>query len=191
MSKIEWCVKLDYAKTIADPLRRRLYVCALVAAALPQAKKLPYVIVGGNALEFYTLGAYATVDVDLVSERRTEIGNLLASWGFDQTGRHWHHVGLDIAIEIPDDVLAGSEDKVTLVEIEDLTVYIIGVEDLIIDRLGAYVHWDSTDDGNWAQELMALYQQDIDWTYLKTRAQTEGVLEALIAFRNQVEEGRG
>ena len=154
-------------------------------------KKFPYVIVGGNALEFYTLGAYATVDVDLVSTRRTEIGNLLESWGFDQMGRHWHHVGLDIAIEIPDDVLAGSEDKVTRVEIEDLTVYIIGVEDLIIDRLDAYVHWDSTDDGNWAQELMALYLQDIDWTYLKTRAQTEGVLEALIAFRNQAEEDRG
>ena len=191
MSNTKWCAKLDYAKTIVDPLRRRLYVCALVAAALPQAKKLPYVIVGDNALEFYTLGAYATVDVDLVSARRTEIGNLLESWGFDQMGRHWHHVGLDIAIEIPDDVLAGSEDKVTRVEIEDLIVYIIGVEDLIIDRLGAYVHWDSTDDGNWAQELMALYQQDIDWTYLKTRAQTESVLEALIAFRNQAEEDRG
>lgn len=190
MSKAKWREKLDYAKIIADPLRRRLYVCALVAAALPQAKKLPYVIVGGNALEFYTL-AYATVDVALVSSRRAEIGNLLESWGFDQTGRHWHHVGLDIAIEIPDDVLAGSEDRVTQVEIEDLTVYIIGVEDLIIDRLGAYVHWDSTDDGNWAQELLALYQQDIDWTYLKTRAQAEGVIEALIAFRNQVEEDRG
>ena len=70
-------------------------------------------------------------------------------------------------------------------------VYIIGVEDLIIDRLDAYVHWDSTDDGNWAQELLALYQQDIDWTYLKTRAQAEGVIEALIAFRNQVEEDIG
>ncbi len=38
---------------------------------------------------------------------------------------------------------------------------------------------------------MVLYQQDIDWTYLKTRAQAEGVLEALIAFRNQAEEDRG
>lgn len=73
MPKTEWREKLDYAKTIADPLRRRFYVCALVAAALPQAKKLPYVIVGGNALEFYTL-AYATVDVALVSSRRTERG---------------------------------------------------------------------------------------------------------------------
>ena len=127
-------------------------------------------------------------DVDLVSARRTEIGNLLESWGFERTGRHWHHEELDVAIEIPDDVLAGSEDKVIQVEIEDLTVYIIGVEDLIMDRLGAYYHWRSTDDGNWARELMVLYRQDIDWAYLKTRAQSAGTLEALIALRNQAEE---
>ena len=188
MSKTKWAEKLDYAETIADPLRRRLYVCALVTAALPQSKELPCVVVGDNALEFYTLGAYATVDVGLVSARRTEIGALLESWGFDRTGRHWHHADLDVAIEIPDDVLAVSEEKVTRVEIEGLTVYIIGVEDLIIDRLNAYVHWRSTDDGNWAKELMLLYQQDIDWSYLETRAKTEGTLEALIALRNQAEE---
>ena len=188
MSDTKWDAKRDYAKTIADPLRRRLYVCALVAEALPQSDGLPYVVVGGNALEFYTLGAYATMDVDLVSVRRTEIGNLLESWGFEREGRYWHHMGLDVAIEIPDDVLAGSEDKVIQVEIEDLTTYIIGVEDLILDRLGAYYFWRSTDDGNWARELMSLYRRDIDWAYLKTRAQTEGTLKALIALRNQAEE---
>lgn len=182
------CAKFDYAKTIADPLRRRLYVCALVTEALPQSDRLPYVVVGGNALEFYTLGAYATVDVDLVSARRTEIGDLLESWGFERTGRHWHHTELDVAIEIPDDILAGSEEKVIRVEIEDLTVYIIGVEDLIIDRLCAYIHWHSTDDGNWARELMVLYRRDIDWTYLKTRAQAKGTLQAMIALGNQAEE---
>lgn len=182
------CAKFDYAKTIADPLRRRLYVCALVTEALPQSDGLPCVVVGDNALEFYTLGAYATVDVELVGARRTEIGNLLESWGFERAGRHWHHAELDVLIEIPDDVLAGSEDKVIQVEIEDLTVYIIGVEDLIIDRLSAYIHWHSTDDGNWARELMVLYRQDIDWAYLKTRAQSEEVLKALIALGNQAGE---
>ena len=145
-------------------------------------------VVGGNALEFYTLGAYATADVDLVSARRTEIGNLLERWGFDRVGRHWHHPELDVAMEIPDDVLAGSEEKVTQVDIEDLTVYIIGVEDLITDRLNAYVHWRSTDDGNWARELIALYQQEIDWVYLEARTQAEGTLEALITLKNQIEE---
>ena len=131
------------------------------------------------------------MDVDLVSARRTEIGNLLECWRFNHFARHWIREDLDIAIEIPDDVLAGSEDRVTKVTIEDLTVYVINVEDLIVDRLNAYVHWRSTDDGNWVKELMALHRQEIDWEYLETYAQTEGVFEALTTLRNEIEEDAG
>lgn len=103
-------------------------------------------------------------------------------------GRHWYHADLDVAIEVPDDVLAGSEDKVTQVEIEDLNVYIIGVEDLIIDRVNAYVHWRSIDDGDWAKELMALYRDEIDWDYLVTSAQTEELLDALNTLKSAIED---
>ena len=188
MSETNLRTQLEYAKKIEDPLRRRLYVCALVTAALPHSDRPPYVVVGGNALEFYTLGDYSTLDVDLVSGRRSEIGNILESWGFNPMGRHWYHQDLDVAIEIPDDVLAGSEEKITQVEIEGLNVYIIGVEDLIIDRVNAYVHWQSTDDGNWVKELIALYKQDIDWDYLETYARTEGIFDALSALNTAVEE---
>ncbi len=188
MSETDLRTKLEYARKIEDPLRRRLYVCALVTAALPPSNSLPYIVVGGNALEFYTLGDYTTMDVDLVSARRSDIGNILESWGFNQMGRHWYHTDLDVAIEIPDDVLAGSEEKITQVEIEGLNVYIIGVEDLIIDRVNAYVHWRSIDDGDWAKELMALYKQEIDWDYLATCARTEEILEALNALKSAIEE---
>ena len=188
MSETDLRTKLEYAKKIEDPLRRRLYVCALVTEALPHSDGLPYVVVGGNALEFYTLGDYTTADVDLVSARRSEIGNILESWGFNRMGRHWYHADLDVAIEVPDDVLAGSEEKITQVEIEDLTVHIIGVEDLIIDRVNAYVHWRSIDDGDWAKELMVLYKDEIDWDYLATAAQTEKILDVLNTLKSAIED---
>ena len=188
MSETDLRTKLEYAKKIEDPLRRRLYVCALVTEALPHSDGLPYVVVGGNALEFYTLGDYTTADVDLVSARRSEIGNILESWGFNRMGRHWYHADLDVAIEVPDDVLAGSEEKITQVEIEDLTVHIIGVEDLIIDRVNAYVHWRSIDDGDWAKELMVLYKDEIDWDYLATAAQTEKTLDVLNTLKSTIED---
>lgn len=188
MSETDLRTKLEYAKKIEDPLRRRLYVCALVTEALPHSDGLPYVVVGGNALEFYTLGDYTTADVDLVSARRSEIGNILESWGFNRMGRHWYHADLDVAIEVPDDVLAGSEEKITQVEIEDLTVHIIGVEDLIIDRVNAYVHWRSIDDGDWAKELMVLYKDEIDWDYLTTAAQTEKILDVLNTLKSAIED---
>ena len=188
MSETNPRTQLEYAKKIEDPLRRRLYVCALVTTALPHSDGLPYVVVGGNAQEFYTLGDYTTADVDLVSTRRSEIGNILESWGFNRMGRHWYHADLDVAIEVPDDVLAGSEEKITQVEIEGLNVYIIGVEDLIIDRVNAYVHWRSIDDGDWAKELMALYRDEIDWNYLVTSAQTEELLDALNTLKSAIED---
>ena len=188
MRETDLRTKLEYAKKIEGPLRRRLYVCALVTEALPHSDGLPYVVVGGNALEFYTLGDYTTADVDLVSARRSEIGNILESWGFNRMGRHWYHADLDVAIEVPDDVLAGSEEKITQVEIEGLNVYIIGVEDLIIDRVNAYVHWRSIDDGDWAKELMALYRDEIDWNYLVTSAQTEELLDALNTLKSTIED---
>ncbi|MDE0299219.1 MAG: DUF6036 family nucleotidyltransferase [Candidatus Poribacteria bacterium] len=188
MSQSDFRTQLDNAKKIEDPLRRRLYVCAIANAALVPSDELPFVVVGGNALEFYTLGDYTTVDVDLVSARRSEIGNILESWGFNRMGRHWYHPDLDVAIEVPDDVLAGSEEKITQVEIEGLNVYIIGVEDLIIDRVNAYVHWRSIDDGDWAKELMALYRDDIDWDYLVESVQTKELLDALNTLKSAIED---
>ena len=38
---------------------------------------------------------------------------------------------------------------------------------------------------------MALHKQEIDWEYLETYAQTEGVLEALTTLRNEIEEDAG
>lgn len=188
MSETDFRNQLEYAKKIEDPLRRRLYVCALVTTALPHSDGLPFVVVGGNALEFYTLGDYTTADVDLVSAKRSEIGNVLESWGFNRMGRHWYHAGVDVAIEVPDDNLAGSEEKITQVEIEGLNVYIIGVEDLIIDRVNAYVHWRSIDDGDWAKGLMALYKDEIDWDYLVTSAKTEEILETLNTLKSTIED---
>jgi hypothetical protein len=75
---------------------------------------------------------------------------------------------------------------VTEVEIEGMSLYIIGVEDLIIDRLNAFVHWKSDRDGEWAKQLMALHEDEIHWEYLRERARTEGVLDALNGLRREI-----
>lgn len=52
-------------------------------------------------------------------------------------------------------------------------------EDLIMDRLRGYVHWQSMSDGEWAGRLIALHEASIDWEYLNCRAKIEGLPEAL------------
>ena len=46
---------------------------------------------------------------------------------------------------------------------------IVGVEDLLIDRLRAWVHWKSEEDGRWTRRLAHLYSDRMDWRYLRER----------------------
>ena len=47
---------------------------------------------------------------------------------------------------------------------------IIGIEDLLIDRLRAWVHRNSDEDGRWTRRLALLYPDRIDWRYVRERA---------------------
>lgn len=111
------------------------------------------IIVGGHAVEIYTLGHYTTVDVDLVVSGREFAQEILTLLGFkkSQGNRHWYHEDLGLPIEIPDDVLAGSLDRIMQVTVEEsYHVYVIGIEDLILDRVRAAVYWKSSADREWA-----------------------------------------
>jgi len=163
---------LSRIENTKDQLTRRLLFVALLTKALEPERIRP-VIVGGNAVEFYTAGGYTTGDIDVVAPSEP-IDKVLARWGFRKQGRHWISEKLDIFIEAPSSSLNKEQmERVSEVEIDDLKVYVLGIEDLIIDRLNACVHWKSSDDGRWAKELMALHAGEIDWTYLEDRTKEE------------------
>jgi excisionase family DNA binding protein len=168
----------------ADALTRNLLFVGLLTREVSKAGNRP-IIVGGQAVEFYTAGGYATRDIDLVAPDAAGVGRVLDRWGFRKTGRFWVREDLGLAVEVPGSVLAGDAERVTEVEIEGLKVYLIGIEDIIVDRLNAFVHWSSSDDGAWAREMSLLNSGDIDWEYLEKRAEAEGVLEAARSLRGK------
>ncbi len=139
-------------------------------------------------LELYSLGGYATADVDLVCRDSKAVGEFLEKLGFRKEGRFWISEELDMAIEVPDVTLAGSMDKVEVFEIDGYNVYVIGKEDLIVDRLNACVFWKSKEDCRWVKELILLYYGRIDWEYLKKRCEEDGTLKELDKIRREVEE---
>ncbi|MFQ6072300.1 MAG: hypothetical protein ACE5KT_06330 [Methanosarcinales archaeon] len=73
-----------------DLLRRRLLFIGWLTHLLEKHNIKP-ILVGGNALEFYTLGRYSTYDIDLVSSGRDIIDKELRKKGFKKTGRHWYN----------------------------------------------------------------------------------------------------
>lgn len=99
------------------------------------------ILVGGGALEFYTEGGNATKDMDLALPACAEVDAAFADLGFEKHGRYWLNNKLDLLFEAP--APAGPPGETaprTVVQIDDLIVTIIGIEDLLMDRLRAWVH---------------------------------------------------
>jgi hypothetical protein len=133
------------------------------------------VIVGGLAVEIYTRSDYKMVDIDMIVSNRLLAGKILVQLGFTIEGRHWYHENLLVSIEIPNDILEGADDsKIIELQINDkLKVYVIGIEDIILDRLRACIHWKSASDCEWGRRMFLLHYERIDIEYMKERAKKD------------------
>jgi len=180
----------DYVKrlkSLENPLKRRLVLVGILTRELEKKNVIP-ILVGGNALELYTLGGYSTSDVALVCSDRKLAGEILEMLGFKKFGRFWINEDLEMIVEFPDTTLAGSLDKIEVFEVDEFKVHVIGKEDLIVDRLNACVFWKSKDDCRWVKELLLLYYDKIDWKYLEDRCKKERTLDELYRIKEDVEE---
>ncbi|MCZ7402897.1 MAG: hypothetical protein O8C61_11810 [Candidatus Methanoperedens sp.] len=140
------------------------------------------IVVGGSAVDIYTEGIYPSHDIDLVSNRKI-IGEILENvFNFRPSGRIWINEQIGFSVEVPGNRLHGDKDKVTVVRIEDLNVYVIGIEDIIIDRINACVAWNSQTDCNQALYMIKYYRNRLDFRYLEEKAKNEGILEELRKF---------
>ncbi len=132
------------------------------------------IVVGGFAVEIYSRGHYTTLDLDLVTKGRDLAGDILEQLGFIKEGRHWYHQDLEVALEIPGDRLEGADvNRVLKLELSSGSyIYVIGIEDIILDRLRACVHWQSSSDCEWGLRLLKVHADHLDLDYLrKTAAQ--------------------
>ena len=136
------------------------------------------IIVGGLSVEIYTQNDYVTRDIDFVSDGHQIIEDVLFSLDFKKEGKNYYHSGIEIAVEIPGNDLAGSYDKVSKVNIDNENyVYLISIEDIILDRLRAAVHWNSEQDSIWGFRLLVQHFEQVDLDYL--RQNTEDKVELI------------
>lgn len=145
-------------------------LCLRVMAAVTavgEARGIRPIVVGGHAVAIYTRGDYATRAIDLVAP--DAIAEALSALGFSrQLGeRHWYQPELQVAIEVASRNLAGSFERVVKIRLDGGGhIYVIGVEDLIRDRMRACAYWASTVDCEWAERLFAVHSHDLDLPYI-------------------------
>ena len=147
-------------------------------------------IIGGLALSYYTREVYFTADIDLAYSDREALGEVLREIDFEKKGRYWVNEDLKIAIEVPVGVLAEEDSPLEIVELgPELQCQIIGIEDMIIDRMNACKHWKSEIDCEMSELLVMRYLKELDWDYLEKKAKKpeNDLIQELIELKTKSE----
>ena len=174
-----------------SPLKRQLLMAALITNLLEQRGKNAPIVIGGCALSYYSSEVYFTGDIDLAYADREALDAVLKDIGFGKQGRYWVNEELKIAVEAPASVLIGEDSPLETVEFEEgLRCSIIGIEDLIIDRLNACKYWKSEIDCEIVELLIKKYTKELDWVYLEKKAAMpeNNILSELSELKIRVEQ---
>lgn len=170
---------INQAKTEIEKLKdvpkyEAMINTAAIITKLLEKHNINPIVVGGLSVEIYTQNEYATRDIDFVSDGYMIIADILFQLDFEKDGRHFYHNEIEIAIEIPDSDLAGDYNKVIKLEIDDQRyVYVISIEDIIMDRLRASICWRSSEDRIWGFRLLANNLDNVDIEYLRKSVETK------------------
>lgn len=181
---------LEIIKKTESPLKKQLLMAGLITNLLERKGKTGPIVIGGCALSYYTREVYFTADIDLAYADREALNDVLKEIGFAKQGRYWVNEKLKLAVEAPASVLAGEDAPVEVVELgQDLICRIIGIEDLIIDRLNACKYWKSEIDCEMTELLIKRYAKELDWEYLEKKAAKpeNNTVSELLEFRGKAD----
>ena len=153
---------------------------AAIITKLLEKEQIRPIIVGGFSLAIYSNENYTTRDIDIVVSERNKTASLLQRLGFKKGNQNYFHEKLEVVIDFPDDTLAGSSEKVNKIFIDNtdsLYVYVIAAEDIIMDRLRAYLYWDEDVSKEWGMQILTLYFDKLDKQYMMEVGKGADVIE--------------
>lgn len=181
--------KLSKAEEIERGFQRDLYVMSILTERLEEEGITP-VVIGGAAVEFYTRDWYSTSDIDLAIDKskRDEFYEVMEEFDFEKDGRMWVKEDLNLYVEIPGDINNIDEEKLTEVETEARKAYVIGLEDIIFDRIQVAEHWESKSDREQAVRMGASFYDEIDWDYVRKRCSEELSEDMLDEVLEEIED---
>lgn len=181
--------RLQKARELERGFQRTIYLMSVLTEEL-EKKGIKPVIIGGAAVEFYTRDWYATADIDLAIDKkyREEFNEVMDEFGFDKEGRMWVREDLNLYIEIPGDIKDISRERLTEVETEEGHAYVIGLEDIVFDRIEAAEHWNSGSDKEQAIRVGTAFYDEIDWSYIRNKCKEDFSEEMLDEVLEVIED---
>lgn len=172
-----------------DQTKYRLYFAALLASAarIPLGE---FIVVGGSAIEIYTVGEYTSGDIDIVSTHGERVRGALQSWKFKGEGRGWWSEELSIYVDLVSWPYTGSMERTTLMTTPYGVVRLAAIEDLLVKRLSSTKHWKQAGDLEHAKMLAFQFFDRIDWEYVERFAREHAVGELAGQLRAAVLKAR-
>ena len=164
---------------------------ALLTSSLPKQGRRP-VLAGGSAVEVYLDGTLRTGGMDVVYNVKS-LREALKAWRFSLGGglRAWANEELGLAVGTVGDRLEGSYERVMTVTTDYGPATVIGIEDLIVKRLGSAKHGGAPTDMDHAYLLAKSQGDRIDWPYLQEEAEGAHVGDYLAKLKTLLAKGTG
>jgi hypothetical protein len=159
-----------------NELRKKMLLLGYVTSQL-EKKKQSIFLVGGQAVETYTAGQFPTGDIDVTTSDSATIQKVLKSLGFEEIGMIWLNKPLGIAFHI---VGYSAPERSRTIRIGPYKARIVGVEELILDRLSAAKFWNIPADYEKAKVLYDNFEKQIDKDYLRENAKKKRVDDLLL-----------
>ncbi len=160
-----------------NELKKKMLLTGYITDRLDRNAESIY-LVGGQAVETYTAGQFTTGDIDITTTDRKQTEEVLSRIGFKMQGMVWLNEALGVAVHIVGSYPRRSE-KIRTIHVGPYKVRVVGIEDLIIDRLVAAKFWKSKRDAEAANALFSGFRKRIDTHYLRARARQEKVMDIL------------
>lgn len=150
---------------------KRIKAAAIINTFLTEEFGIEAILVGGLATEVYTEGGYRTRDIDMVSTGQNAY-NALIQLGFSVSKggmvAQLTYRNSGLFIEFPSSQLEDADKKrvANVVVSEDYYFKIIGLEDLLLDRIRGILYHGRTENQEAVIRMIIKQRNNIDWSYL-------------------------
>jgi hypothetical protein len=164
-----------------DQLQRKLLFLGFFSEKLKE-KGVNAIIVGGEAIDIWTGGTFASADIDLLVESKKIAEKLLNKFGFEKKGNTlWLSKDLAIVIHIIESSYSGDYNKLKKMTIGKYEIQIASPEYLIKDRLCSFKFWKDNPQSDMEKTvtLLKIFSDSIDNSYLNELAKENDIEDVL------------
>jgi hypothetical protein len=161
--------------------KRRILFSAFLSQKLKE-NGVDAILVGGQAVDLYTAGTFATSDIDLLVSDKITTERLLNRFGFGKEANGlWFNRDLNIVIQVIPESYSGDPRRLRKFKVKGYGLKVAAPEDLIVNRLYSAKFWKSNPqrDIEQAVTLLKIFSGSIDNAYLDGQAEKNSIEDIL------------